>query len=395
MANNTISERGAPSKKNNNEGVFGVNEMRLSLRQWIVAGTIVLVTMWASPHVWKRCEQFTTGPEYRIPYSLSADYWLYQRRADSLSANAIPVIGDSVVWGEYVLRDGTLSTYLSHETGRPGSFANCGVNGVFPLALEGLIGQYGQSFHDRKIVVQCNLLWMSSPKADLSIDSEETFNHTELVSQKPGAIPCYRADAATRMGAFMETHIGFYGLVNHINTVYYGQESLPKWTLNESDEEPLTRPNAWKNPLSVINFKTPTEPEHDPARGPASRRHKAWNAGGAAPSHFEWVDLNKSLQWGGFRRLVTMLKGRGNNVLVVLGPFNEHMVAQDQLPQYNIMKHAAVSWFQAQGVTCIVPNVLPTELYADASHPLTEGYALLAHEIYTDALFTSWINSKQ
>ena len=40
-------------------------------------------------------------------------------------------------------RDGTLSHFLSVESGQTGRFANCGVNGVFPLALGGLIGEYG------------------------------------------------------------------------------------------------------------------------------------------------------------------------------------------------------------------------------------------------------------
>ena len=129
-----------------------------------------------APRIWAHLERFDTGADYRIPYSLSSDYWLYQRRANSIDLEkTIPVIGDSVVWGEYVLKDGTLSHYLSQESGQQGRFANCGVNGVFPLALEGLVGQYGSSFQNCKVIVHCNLLWESSPKADLSIDSEETF----------------------------------------------------------------------------------------------------------------------------------------------------------------------------------------------------------------------------
>jgi hypothetical protein len=38
-----------------------------------------------------------------------------------------------------------------------------------------------------------------------------------------------------------------------------------------------------------------------------------------------------------------------------------------------------------------MPDVLPSELYADASHPLTEGYALLAKEIWADQVFQKWM----
>ena len=59
---------------------FGVNEIRLNARQWLAAivllGLVVLLTPW----LWERLERFATGPDYRIPYDLSKDYWLYGRR---------------------------------------------------------------------------------------------------------------------------------------------------------------------------------------------------------------------------------------------------------------------------------------------------------------------------
>jgi hypothetical protein len=395
MNSEAVTNSGAPvlkPAKPEPTPIFGVNEMRLSLWQLVVSAVIVLVFMTLAPRIWTHLERFDTGPDYRIPYPLSSDYWLYQRRANSIPlANTIPVIGDSVVWGEYVLKDGTLTHFLSQESGQPGRFANCGVNGVFPLALEGLIGQYGGAFENCKVIVQCNLLWQSSPKADLSIDTEETFNHEELVPQRFGAVPCYRANAADRMGAFMNTHIGFFGWVNHINSVYFNQESIPKWTLQEDDSNPPRLPNAWKNPLSQIDFKVPPEPIVDPQRGPASKRHRPWTSGGTTPSHFEWVDLNHSLQWHAMQKLVNMLRNRGDDVLVILGPFNEHMIASDQLGEYRSIRDGAAAWFASQRIPCVVPAMLPSNLYADASHPLTAGYALLAKEIWSDPVFEGWV----
>ena len=374
------------------EPVFGVNEIRLNTWQLLFAALIVILVMAVTPEVWKRKERFATGLDYRIPYALSTDYWLYQRRADKIKLSEIPVIGDSVVWGEYVLRDGTLSHFLTHESGS--SFVNCGVNGVFPIALEGLVRQYGSAFANRKVILQCNMLWESSPKADLSLDSEATFNHSDLVPQQFGAVPCYRADAATRMGAFMTTHIGFYGWVNHIDACYYEQQSMPKWTLAESATDPPTWPNIWKNPFSAITMRVPGEPALDPLRGTNSRRHRAWNRAGSHTSHFEWVPLNRSLQWEAFQRLVNYLKSRHSQVLIILGPFNDHMIAPDQLSEYRSMRDAQAQWFHTHGVQCIVPNALPSELYADASHPLTEGYALLAYQIAMDPVFKSWMGGK-
>lgn len=132
MATNDSSASTDQQHKAEPTPVFGVNEMRLSWRQWLVSAAFVLAFMALAPRVWTHLERFETGVDYRIPYPLSADYWLYQRRANSLSLETtIPIIGDSVVWGEYVLKDGTLSHFLSKESGQPERFANCGVNGVF------------------------------------------------------------------------------------------------------------------------------------------------------------------------------------------------------------------------------------------------------------------------
>ena len=84
-----------------------------------------------TPPIWKRVERFDTGPDYRIPYRLSKDYWLYQRRLQQVTApDKVIVLGDSVVWGEYVLPDGTLSHFLNREAGTADRFVNGGLNGV-------------------------------------------------------------------------------------------------------------------------------------------------------------------------------------------------------------------------------------------------------------------------
>src|SRR5437588_9174797 len=114
-----------------------VNEMRLNARHWtVVFGILTIVTL-LTPQLWKRLERFQTGPDYRIPYALSKDYWLYQRHLEQIAPTNVVVLGDSVMWGEYVLPDGTLSHFLNEQSGQPAKFVNAGVNGLFPLALEG------------------------------------------------------------------------------------------------------------------------------------------------------------------------------------------------------------------------------------------------------------------
>ncbi len=235
---------------------------------------------------------------------------------------------------------------------------------------------------------------MSSPKADLSSDREETFNHAQLVPQFFPRIPSYRADASTRLGAVAANRIGFFGWVNHLDSVYFDQKSIPRWTLEEDDSDPPRSPNAWRNPLAQITLRVPGEPPNDPLRGPSSSRHKPWFTGGSAPTHFDWVSLNASLQWHAFQRTIRLLRARGNDLFVILGPFNENMIAADQQPVFHQLRDGITSWLTANRVPYVVPEVLPSALYADASHPLTPGYALLARRIAQDPAFQTWLKSK-
>jgi len=378
---------------------FGVNEMRLSGRQWLAALAIFLMIAAALPHVWKRVERFETYPDYRIPYALSSDYWLYQRRLDDLAQRgddvlAIPVIGDSVVWGEYVLPGGTLTHFLNSGAGAKVRYANCGVNGAFPLALEGLIDHYGGSLHDRKVILHYNVLWMSSPKADLSTKEEQVFNHSELVPQLFHPIPAYHADAATRLNAIAANKVGLFQWVNHVDSVYFDHLSIPAWTLEEDPADPQRWPNVYRSPLAQAKMRVPGEPASDPKRGPASPRHRPWTANGAHPTEFEWVALDHSLQWKAFQRTVALLRARGNDVFVIVGPFNEWMIAEDQRPQYLAIRDGVSAWLTASHVPHVVPETLPSDLYADASHPLTDGYALLAGRIASDPEFKRWLGTK-
>lgn len=369
-----------------------VNEMRLGPRHWLAVVGLLFLVAAGTPRLWKRIEKFETGPDYRIPYSLSKDYWLYQRRLQKIDdPSAIFVLGDSVVWGEYVAPDGTLSHFLNAGLGGGTRFVNAGVNGMFPLALEGLADYYGGALGGRKVLLQCNVLWMSSPKADLSVQKEEKFNHSRLVPQFSPRIPCYKADANERLGAVAERNLRFNAWVNHLQSAYFGDKSVLSWTLmDDGSSDPPRYPNSYKNPFAQIGFEVPSAPAPDPQRGPASPRHKAWNANGGSQAQFEWVDIQNSLQWAAFRRLVEKLRSRGADVMVLFGPFNEHIVGKESQPGYQALRSGILAWLDQAGVPHLAAEILPSALYADASHPLTDGYKLLAEQLWRDGAFQKW-----
>jgi len=365
--------------------------MRLSAREWLLSLLIVFLVTLLIPRLWPRIERFDTGPDYRIPYELSTDYWLYgQRLRREVDSRRILVLGDSVVWGEYVLPDGTLSHFLNRRSGETNRFVNAGVNGFFPLALEGLIRYDGQALRRQKVILQCNVLWMTSPKADLSTRKEEPFNHASLVPQYFPRIPCYKAGAEERLSAIVNREANCMAWVSHLQNSYFGQRSIPQWTLQEGGGDPRRHPNAYRNPLAQITLTVPSAPKDDPERGPGSPRHKPWSESGRGTTQFDWVQLDSSLQWHAFQRVLRLLRKRDNDVLVILGPFNEHIMANDNRLVYRALRGEIAEWLRHNQVPLIVPNTLPSALYADASHPLTEGYELIAQQIFQDESFQQW-----
>jgi hypothetical protein len=381
-----------PSVSPGIEVPFGVNEVRLSSRQWIGVLVIFAALLWLVPIGWEKAERFDTGPDYRIPYELSKDYWLYARRLRQVTdPGKIFVLGDSVIWGEYVLPDGTLSHFLNHQNGLTDRFLNGGLNGLFPLAQEGLVKHYAHGLNHHKVMVQCNVLWMTSPKADLSSDKEEQFNHSRLVPQFFPRVPCYKADANERLSAVVANHIDFIAWVGHLQNAYFGQKSIPSWTLEDDGGDPPHYPNAYKNPLAQLRFSVPEAPLDDAQRGPRSARHRPWTAAGQGTTRFDWVSSQSSLQWQAFQHVVATLRQRGCDLLVVVGPFNEYMIAEDNRAPYVRLRDDIVGWVKGNHIPCVVPELLPSDLYADASHPLTEGYKLLADRLFADKDFQAWL----
>jgi hypothetical protein len=236
---------------------------------------------------------------------------------------------------------------------------------------------------------------MTSPKADLRTDKEEQFNHSRLVPQFAPRIPCYRADANERLTALFERQVPFFAWVAHLQNAYFKQKSILSWTLEDDGGDPPRYPNVRKNPFAQITLTLPAAPANDPERGPGSPRHKAWSDAGNNPVHFDWVPIEASLQWAAFQRLTQLLCARGNDLLVLLGPFNEHIMAPENRPAFRQLRDGIITWLAANKIRYVAPDPLPSHLYADASHPLSEGYALLAKRINADAAFQNWLKRRE
>lgn len=351
--------------------MFSSNEVHLSVGQWIFALGLVGVLLYLVSVVWVGVEPFEAGSDYRFPYQLSNDYWLYSSYCRTICAEEKTVIiGDSVMWGQYVKRDQTLAHYLNELGGRD-SFANLGIDGVHPAALCGLIEYYGGAISEKRVILHLNPLWMSSKKHDLQVSKEFRFNHPRLVPQFFPEIPCYIASISARMGIIIERNVPFFGWTRHLQLAYFKDENgvgrnLPAWAMA----------HPYDNPFDVFTLEI-NDLTEDLRYEP-----KPWTERSETKLDLPWVELRTSLQWSSFQRLVKILKERNNSVLVLIGPLNEHMLNEKSLAAYSKIKKDIGVLLQEKNISYYIPSPLPSESYADVSHPFSEGYALLAEQLF-------------
>ncbi len=352
---------------------FGSNEVRLSPGQCVLAGAIVLLVLALLPVLWERIEPLDVPADWRMPYDLSTDYWLFARRArEAAAADQTLVVGDSVVWGHYVRSDQTLSHYLNRAAGRE-RFANLGVDGIHPAALAGLLEHYGGAISGRRVVLHANLLWMSSPRHDLTARKEFAFNHPELVPQFFPRIPCYRETVSQKLEIAIHRNVGFFAWATHVRLAYFGGLPVGPWTVE----------HPYGNPLRAVTLELPS------GRRPASppEENVPWTQKDIPRFDAPWVELNASFQWQSLQRALATLTDRGNRVFVLVGPFNEHMLTDDSREVHGERLAGVAAWLTRRGVPHYVPPALPSDRYADASHPLAEGYARIAEQLFAHEAF--------
>jgi hypothetical protein len=345
------------------------NAFRLSGRQWVGIAVFGIAVYVLTPVTWQRIEKLDSTVDYRIPYELSNDYWLYGRVATQAAAtHDTVIIGDSVVWGQYVRPAETLSHYLNALEGRD-RYANLGLDGSHPAALAGLIENYAGAVSGKQVILHCNPLWMSYPKHDLrEKDDPGVFSDWELAPQFSPKIPPYKESISNRIGKVIDRNLSLHGWTSHLQYAYFGESgtprTIPMWTLD----------HPYENPLKALTFKLPA-PSDELRKEPVP-----WYTT-IQKENMPWVDLAGSLQWTSFLRAVEILQSRGNAVKVVVGPFNEHLLKEASRVRYLALKQSIEAALKERKIAYIAPDPLPSEQYGDASHPLSAGYALLAKQL--------------
>ncbi|HZE95750.1 MAG TPA: hypothetical protein VE981_01870 [Planctomycetota bacterium] len=133
--------------------------------------------------------------------------------------------------------------------------------------------------------------------------------------------------------------------------------------------------HPYESPLRAISSTLP--PSEDLHR----QRLVRWDEHPTLPMDSSWSSPDESEQWKAFRRILSLLERRGNRVLVVLGPMNEHMMDIPTRTAYGKLKAALLADLAKDGVRVFAPSLLDSAHYADICHPLGPGYDSLAREL--------------
>jgi len=353
---------------------YSSNSIRLSWREWALAALICLGVLYLLPALWPAAGTRLSRPNYRLPGDLSNDYWMFGKWSEySHSRYQAVVLGDSVIWGQYVRSDDTLTHHLNEVAGHR-VFANLGVDGLHPAAMAGIVAYYGEGIEDEPVVLHLNPLWLSSTKQDLQARGEARFNHPKLVPQILRRPASYEPTLAEVIGAVLERHVPFFSWKEHLKIVYCEGMGLQDWTL----ENPYSLPWGRRGPDSFSGDEPGSEPLN-------------WRDRGIVPQNLPWVEAARSYQWASFRRTIEVLRARRNSVFVLLGPFNTHALTRKSHTRYEALESAMEEWLRQEEIPYYAPRSLPTGMYADVSHPLGDGYRDLARELFGSPSFQTWM----
>ena len=116
---------------------------------------------------------------------------------------------------------------------------------------------------------------------------------------------------------------------------------------------------------------------------------KPWFKNDIGMQDYPWVDMKSSLRWRAFRSVVQTLERRNNRVFVLVGPFNEHLLKPASLQQYQQVAATIEAWLQAEAIPYFIAPLLDSDQYGDASHPLADGYQVMARQLIAAPSFKS------
>lgn len=350
----------------------------LGLRQWLVVIGLAVAIVVAIPRVWKRQEQFDPHESWRMPVALTEDYWQWNRWLEETQEQGrIPMLGDSVVWGEFARPTETLSMQLSgvaNENGTTASFANLGLKGLYPIAMERLVDRYSPK---HCAVVLFNPIWMTSPRRDLQESNPDGMNHSLLVPQWSSP-PAYQATFEERISRSMNLRLDSWQWRQHWRLDDLEGKDWATWSMRHPHLMPWQATDcSVREPEDEPQSQVPNAASRNVARTSTLRT-------------YEWVDVGSSLQWDAFERMLVKLSQRGVAVSVLVTSLDPSGRTEACVSREYELVDQVMARVVGTGATAI--RIAPQPAWmADASHPTPDGYRAQATLLWSDSEFRSWV----
>ena len=347
---------------------YSSNAIRLSMKEITIGCIIFAIAVFLLlPLFWRHFENLEFDKDFRLSEKYRDDYWIYEKWANE-AAEKYPVIflGDSVIWGMYVNNASTLPAKLNRLAGKE-LVANLAIDGMHSVALEGLLDNYAKNIKNKTVILHYNPLWMNSRDYDLSGRKPMRIHHPRLIPQFIDKPASYDEDLTARMDAVKEKNIAFFSLLNHIRLAFFDNSDFKEWIVE----------NPYSNPLKEIGKKLEVcENEKN------TNSNDDWSKKGITPQNWDWLTLEDSRQWKAFTRIINTLQNNNNKVLVMVGPINPYILTPESLAKYRKLQNDIKDFLDKKKIDCCIVPDMPSNTYADASHPLEKGYQIIADKLY-------------
>jgi hypothetical protein len=342
----------------------------MNKKKYIILTVIAAATLLSVAYIFPLTGYNNFTENYRIPHSMNEDYYLYKIYSKHIaSGSLIQVIGDSVIWGHYVSDEDTLTACLNRST-KDKKFANMGLEGSYPIVMNGLIENFSSGLKNKKIIVGFNLLWISSQKHDLSGEPESNINHKRVLPQIYPVIPSYNPNIEDRLSAIV-SRCNLLLLIEHIKMSRFKEKNFYSWTM----EHPHS---------SIIDYFTNSEiPIYKPTAAiRLDQMHE---------QNIDWVPIDKSMQWKFMLKTIAYLKKNGDDIIVLITPFNTYMVAEKSRERYYSIISDISDELSGNSIDFIIPVIDEKKYFADSSHFTAEGYRAMAENLLSSKKFQKFL----
>lgn len=355
------------------------NAMILSLKEWIATLALVALINGIIYYGWNSWEKFNPGPDHRETCwaEKQSDYWAYTRwiRYAREHYNVL-LLGDSVIWGQEVRNDQTISHYLNEFYGRD-IVANLGNDGLFMAGIDGIVKYYGEDLDNANIIVQLSPLWMANLRRDLRPEKKSNYHHPRLIPQFSTRINYYH-DLNTRIGYFIEHYVRVFPFVRHLMANYYDNESISSWMMD----------NPYKDPFTAITFQAA------PVMAESQGESLDWETKKQKVSNEPFVNSSQSIQWGLYVDALKRFQVKNSRVFVMIGPYNQYMLTpESQLRLFTLIELLKKD-LDALGIPYFDTFTigLPSRTFGDTCHLLKDGHIMLAKAMLSDERFRQWLD---